>query len=859
MFFVKATYNGETRKFSFPQSKFPTFEQLYVQLNRVFPSTGSYHLSKLLFFPDSSQPARILIAGQVHNAEDYNKGIAPFRGRTWVTASLRFSVVDGASSGQGFYLNQPVGQLPWSGRSSGDTLSQVNAATPPLVPPPPFRNFPGTADMNRSFEPAPSNQSSSTSSCCAGGQVKKDIETLIKTFQRDLDVTMERLSESKSPVIPQSNAQTSNATVPTFVPPMPPPVPVQSTPPPPPVIHQGVFCDSCRLIIEGTRHKCLDCPDYDLCTSCIADGAQLRHDPTHEFLDLSEPGRVIVHTVNIPENPPAPIPEEPAAHQATSPPVVHHATCDLCDSVIEGHRYSLSHGLYWMPEMCQLRKSNILAIPSSEFQLDRTIYCAIQIIRQVVILPVATRLSFRRSFGQILGQAPTSLSSASLSNTEILSMNATPPEEDQRPPSPAPTQGPGPFDYSLYPLSAQSSLPVSENIDAVHATDHPMVNSIPYVVEHSPALSSASISLINVDDTPAVPGSWYGAGLTSLMHSPAERVVSGTDESLQHGKESPSMSSFVQEEAKLDRPPTPEIREVYAPNNRSLVELLSVQSSSKSDDGHAEKESSPHVIESPQAPSTEYFSLSTPTQDVEIKEEAVDSVEQFLSAGFVRDVTTPDGQILAAGVTFIKVWRMVNNGTQDWPANTEIVYVGGAQLANGNPLPHVQPAWTVGPLKIGEEKNVWTPELKAPDTPGEYISYWRMRGDNGELFGDNFWVHIEVVNPSESSQDDSLSSSSRIIMPDLPSPRSSAAEESMASTPTVGVDDMSDNDFSDDSSVSLLSMDTSEDEADWAESRAQAPAVTNPTQETNDHVPGPASQTAMDYVLLYDDNTSDED
>ena len=29
---------------------------------------------------------------------------------------------------------------------------------------------------------------------------------------------------------------------------------------PPPVIHRGVSCDVCNKIIEGIRHKCLDCP-----------------------------------------------------------------------------------------------------------------------------------------------------------------------------------------------------------------------------------------------------------------------------------------------------------------------------------------------------------------------------------------------------------------------------------------------------------------------------------------------------------------------------------------------------------------------------------------------------------------------
>jgi len=34
--------------------------------------------------------------------------------------------------------------------------------------------------------------------------------------------------------------------------------------PSPPVIHKGVSCDVCTKIIEGIRHKCLDCPGWVL-------------------------------------------------------------------------------------------------------------------------------------------------------------------------------------------------------------------------------------------------------------------------------------------------------------------------------------------------------------------------------------------------------------------------------------------------------------------------------------------------------------------------------------------------------------------------------------------------------------------
>ena len=124
-----------------------------------------------------------------------------------------------------------------------------------------------------------------------------------------------------------------------------PPLPQSSSPmnppPPPPVIHQGVRCDVCNATIEGVRHKCLDCPgmsivpwnllrfdiraDYDLCTPCISSGALERHDTNHQFLDLNEPTRVVVHTLY--------------QNDENGGSAFHNATCDLCDSVIHGDRY----------------------------------------------------------------------------------------------------------------------------------------------------------------------------------------------------------------------------------------------------------------------------------------------------------------------------------------------------------------------------------------------------------------------------------------------------------------------------------------------------------------------------------------
>lgn len=51
--------------------------------------------------------------------------------------------------------------------------------------------------------------------------------------------------------------------------------------------HPGVVCDVCDKDIEGTRFKCLSCPDYDLCGACEAKGFH----PEHEMLRIRTPGR----------------------------------------------------------------------------------------------------------------------------------------------------------------------------------------------------------------------------------------------------------------------------------------------------------------------------------------------------------------------------------------------------------------------------------------------------------------------------------------------------------------------------------------------------------------------------------------
>merc|ERR1712004_411359 len=42
-------------------------------------------------------------------------------------------------------------------------------------------------------------------------------------------------------------------------------------------VHWGVVCDGCDGPVVGPRHKCLVCPDYDLCATCEARGVHAHH------------------------------------------------------------------------------------------------------------------------------------------------------------------------------------------------------------------------------------------------------------------------------------------------------------------------------------------------------------------------------------------------------------------------------------------------------------------------------------------------------------------------------------------------------------------------------------------------------
>jgi len=113
------------------------------------------------------------------------------------------------------------------------------------------------------------------------------------------------------------------------------------------------------------------------------------------------------------------------------------------------------------------------------------------------------------------------------------------------------------------------------------------------------------------------------------------------------------------------------------------------------------------------------------------------------SALFVADVTIPDGTTVAPGATFVKTWRLENNGTCTWSTSYSAVFTSGDQL--GAPAVVAMPS-SVAP---GVSVNI-TVNLTAPTTPGHYRGNWKLRNASGGIFGVGtyansiFWVDIYV-------------------------------------------------------------------------------------------------------------------
>jgi len=114
-----------------------------------------------------------------------------------------------------------------------------------------------------------------------------------------------------------------------------------------------------------------------------------------------------------------------------------------------------------------------------------------------------------------------------------------------------------------------------------------------------------------------------------------------------------------------------------------------------------------------------------------------------LVARHVKDVTIPDGTIMSPNTTFVKIWRIRNEG-YPWPSGCHLLYIS---KKNGDRMgsPDVIPITTGDlPVKTNEEVEI-SVSLVAPANVGKYTGYWRLCSPTGRKFGQRMWVSIVVA------------------------------------------------------------------------------------------------------------------
>jgi Ig-like domain from next to BRCA1 gene len=113
-------------------------------------------------------------------------------------------------------------------------------------------------------------------------------------------------------------------------------------------------------------------------------------------------------------------------------------------------------------------------------------------------------------------------------------------------------------------------------------------------------------------------------------------------------------------------------------------------------------------------------------------------------ASFISDVTYPDGSDVKVNESFVKTWRLQNNGSCTWTSGYKLIFSHGDRM--NAPDEVVLTGGTVAP---GQTVDV-SVNLKAPSNQGTYKGYFKLKASDGQVFGIGasgttaFWVEMEV-------------------------------------------------------------------------------------------------------------------
>jgi next-to-BRCA1 protein 1 len=640
-------------------------------------------------------------------------------------------------------------------------------------------------------------------------------------------------------------------------------------------IHSNVICDMCDSVVIGTRHKCLDCPDYDLCDACIAKGGAYTHEPFHEFIDIKEPGRVIVHTVNSPQlvSPGTAPPQAPAQEQATPRPapfIAHSARCDLCESNIFGNRYKClecpdfdtcndcfaitkdqhpGHSFVkivdpkdYVTRAAPLMRHNAICDACNEYIHGVRYKCMHSDCPDFDLCArcEAHPLPMHNPKHAMLKLKSPAIPIPKLASADTGTRTPTPSVSTETGPVQAmPAHGQAEGIVTLpEQITTIASLPEQEAVISVNLG----MPAVP--TKEDEPISVASTPLSNTEDISQAPS----IECLAVLQPPsveAPTTVKSSPMCLSNILDQDKRYRFshllnLDEEAMVSAAQSPSVSQTLAAFLKDIdpcytkgPELSTAANSPKAE------VSEPILSDSNLEPGFHQLSSMDLNKEEAQTSQSVEECELHtfrpeLGATFVEDVTIKHGQIFPPGAEFVKVWKLKNTGTSAWPTTTELVFEGGDKL--GSNVSSTEP---IGATKPGECVNVWTGGLKAPDVAGRYVSYWRLRDSVTKLsFGDLVWVDVVVEDAEKSDSSGSLSSSMMVM------PLAAAAESRESSVRSKAEEDNTSED-----TLSLVSVPSSTELSEYADAGENLGERARSEFET----PG-----ALEYVVLYDEDSEDE-
>ncbi|RDW61006.1 hypothetical protein BP6252_12389 [Coleophoma cylindrospora] len=187
-------------------------------------------------------------------------------------------------------------------------------------------------------------------------------------------------------------------------------------------------------------------------------------------------------------------------------------------------------------------------------------------------------------------------------------------------------------------------------------------------------------------------------------------------------------------------------------------------------------------------------------------------VKADLVAHFVRD-TVADGSVLPAKTVFEQTWYLRNGGKASWPAGCSVKFVGGDNMCAVDPehptsvheLVSAAESTTCYNEVAPDQEAAFTVLMRTPSKAGNFISYWRLTGPDGNKFGHRLWCDINVEAPKEVKEEpeeevkeevkeEVAAEGSQMIFPKLEkeSPTTSIHEEAPVSKAQPEVDDFED-------------------------------------------------------------------